>query len=595
MQKQMIVALLVGASALAARGADEWPAFTMDWRAGVESPADVSFLLSAPAGKDGFITVKDGHFVRPDGSRLRIWGINATGAAGLPDKANAPVIAAALARRGINCIRFHFLDKVGTLIAADRDDTRTLDPQALDRLDRFVFELKQRGIYADLNLNVYRTYKPGDGVRDCVPLGIAKGATYFDARLLELQREYARQLLTHTNAYTGHAYREEPAVAVVEFVNENSLVEAWTQNRLVGTQTSKPTDTWHDIPPSYAADLTQQYNAWLPQHVTAAQLAAWRDASGLVPRLRKEEFAKADPARFNAEASFYMDVESGFFRGMAKFLREELGVKNLLIGDSDHNHGMSGYPHVAALAQLDAVDGHVYWQHPHYLNDPRSKRRSGFSIPNTPMVDDPPHSSVVQLSRTAVVGKPFTITEANHPFPAEFACEGVPVLAAYAALQDWDGIFWYSLAHQDVTTMGQSALAYFDFAKDAVKMNQLARLPADLAARPRGARQLVRWPADGRVRAGGDQQHHIGHRRTDLARERQGDRPRCRGYAALAGADRPPRDAARCDEKPARRRADAVHRHHARCARCPAHRHGAAPPPDGRLAHGEQRHDVECE
>ena len=474
MKKMMIVAVLAGAAVVAARGADEWPAFTMDWRAGVASPADVSFLLQAPAGKDGFIAVKDGHFVKPDGSRLRIWGLNATGLAGLPDQASAPVIAAALARRGINCIRFHFLDKVGTLIAANRDDTRALDPQALDRLDRFVFELKQRGIYADLNLNVYRTYKPGDDVRDCVPLGIAKGATYFDARLLELQREYARQLLTHTNAYTGHAYRAEPAVAVIEFVNENSLVEAWTQNRLVGTQTNKPTDTWHDIPPSYAADLTKQYNAWLPQHVAAAQLAAWRDASGLVPRLRKGEFAKADPARFNAEASFYMDVERGFFQGMAKFLREELGVKNLLIGDSDHNHGMSGYPHVAALAQLDAVDGHIYWQHPHYLTDLRSKRRTGFSIPNTPMVDDPPHSSVVQLSRTAVAGKPFTISEANHPFPAEFACEGVPVLAAYAALQDWDGIFWYSLAHQDVTTMEQSALAYFDFAKDAVKMNQLA-------------------------------------------------------------------------------------------------------------------------
>ena len=128
MKKTMIVALLVGTAVLAARGAEDWPAFTVDWRAGVDSPADVSCLLAAPAGKDGFITVKDGHFVKPDGSRLRIWGINATGAAGLPDKANAPVIAAALARRGINCIRFHFLDKVGTLIAADRDDTRTLDP-----------------------------------------------------------------------------------------------------------------------------------------------------------------------------------------------------------------------------------------------------------------------------------------------------------------------------------------------------------------------------------------------------------------------------------------------------------------------------------
>jgi hypothetical protein len=446
----------------------------VDWRAGVESPADVSFLLSAPAGKDGFIKVKDGHFVKPDGSRLRVWGINATGAAGLPATNNAPVIAAALARRGINCIRFHFLDKPGALTADGRDNTRVLDPAALDRLDRFVFELKQRGIYSDLNLNVYRRYKPGDGVRDCEWLGIGKGATYFDERLIELQREYARNLLTHTNAYTGRAYREEPAVAVIEFVNENSLIEAWLANRLNGNQTNKPSDTWHDIPPSYAADLTKKFNAWLPKHVDATKLAAWRDTSGLVPRLNKQQALKADADRFDAEASFYMELEHDFFRNMAKFLREEVCAKSLFIGDSDHNHGMSGYPHVAALAQLDAVDGHIYWQHPRYLTDPRSKRRSGFSIPNTPMVDDPRNSSVVQLSRTAVAGKPYMISEANHPFPAENACEGVPILAAYAALQDWDGIFWYSLAHQDVTTMEKSALAHFDFAKDAVKLNQIA-------------------------------------------------------------------------------------------------------------------------
>ena len=477
MKKRMILAALACTAVWAARGADEWPAYTVDWRAGVTSPADISFLLAAPEfdGRGpGFITVKDGHFVKPDSTRFRIWGLNATGKAGLPAETNAPVIAAALARRGINCIRFHFLDQVGTLIAADRDDTRALDPAALDRLDRFIFELKQRGIYADLNLNVYRTYKPGDGVRDCVPLGIGKGATYFDERLIELQREYVRQLLTHTNPYTGRAYREEPAVAVIEFVNENSLVEAWTQNRLVGTQTNRPSDTWHDIPPSYAADLTKKYNAWLPQHVTAAKLAQWRAADGQVPRLRKEQFAKADAERFEAEASFYMEVERNFFLNMSKFLREEVGAKSLFIGDSDHGHGLSGYPLAASLAQLDVVDGHVYWQHPNYHNDPKTQKRIGFSIANTPMVDDPAHSSVVQLSRTAVAGKPYTVSEVNHPFPAEYDGEGVPILAAYAGLQDWDGIFWYTLGHQDVAAMQQAGLAYFDFAKDAVKLNQLA-------------------------------------------------------------------------------------------------------------------------
>lgn len=471
MKHLLILSLLLAV----ARADDNWPAFPVEWNKTGSSPADVSFLLK-PANDR--ITVKDGHLVRGDGSRFRIWGINATGQAGLPATNAAPIIAARLATLGINCVRFHFLDKPGTLIAGDRDDTRALDPNAFARLDRFVFELKQHGIYSDLNLNVYRSYKPGDGVRDAELLGIGKGATYFDERLIELQREYARQLLTHVNPHTGRAYRDESAVAIVEFVNENSLVEAWFSNRLNGTQTKKASGTWHDIPPSYAEALTKKYNAWLTRNripvVDETIVSLKTGIPKTVPRLRKEEFGKADAKRFAAEAEFYMEIERGYFRDMARFLRDDLGVKALLIGNSDHGHYNSCYALVASLAQLDVVDGHIYWQHPNYITDPKTGRRTGFKIPNTAMVDDPQHSTAVQLSRTPVVGKPYTVSEANHPFPHEYAAEGVPILAAYAALQDWDGIFWYTLGHQDVSTMENSGLAFFDFAKDPVKLSQIA-------------------------------------------------------------------------------------------------------------------------
>lgn len=453
--------------------------FTVDWPATGEFPADVSFLLPAPAGKDGFISAKDGHLVRPDGSRFRIWGINATAKTTVPPKPDAPVLAANLARRGLNCVRFHFLDRLAPagLVDATRNDTRALDPVQLDKLDCFIAELKKHGIYADLNLNVARSYKPGDGVRDHDLLGFGKSVTYFDERLIELQKEYAKQLLTHVNPYTGKAYREEPAVAVVEFVNENSLIEAWIDGRVKGQQTQKTGGTWVDIPPSYGQALTAKYNEWLANQAAPDVLARLRTEAGVaatapVPRLQPSEFKKASQERFRLEASFYMETERRFFRMMSAYLREELAVKPLLIGNSDHGHGHSGYPIVDSTSQLDVVDSHVYWQHPHYRTDERGKT-IGFDISNTPMVDDPLHSSVVQLSRTAVAGKPFTVSEVNHPFPNEFACEGIPVLAAYAALQDWDGIFWYTLSHSDVLAEEAVQHGHFDFSKDPVKMSQL--------------------------------------------------------------------------------------------------------------------------
>ena len=63
------------------------------------------------------------------------------------------------------------------------------------------------------------------------------------------------------------------------------------------------------------------------------------------------------------------------------------------------------------------------------LPDPKT-RKQGFSIGNTPMVNDPLNSTVVQLSRSPVAGKPYTVSEINHPFPNEYACEGIGVLAA---------------------------------------------------------------------------------------------------------------------------------------------------------------------
>jgi hypothetical protein len=473
---------IAAAAGVSSAQEESWAPFPVDWKSDAErtSPVDLSFLLDVPAGQAGRMRIADGHLVRGDGRRLRLWGINVSMAAGLPAQENAPRIARRLAETGINCVRFHFLDVPAPrgLIAADRDDTQHLDPAQLDRLDRFIAELKQRGIYADLNLNVAHPYKPGDGVRDYELLGFAKALTYFDPRLIELQKQYARMLLTHRNPYTGSAYNAEPAVALVELLNENSLVESWINGRLLGRNTRRNPGTWSDIPASYEPPLTERYNAWLKDELSAAQLAKLRAEAGMpaeaaIPRLKPGEFPAASRLRFQTEAAFYVALERQYFDDMAQFLRDELGVKAPLIGSSDHNHGQSGYPHESATSRLDVVDGHVYWQHPSYIRDPETNRTVGFRIANTPMVLDPLKSTVVQLARSAVAGKPYTVSEVNHPFPAEFAAEGIPLLAAYAAFQDWDGIFWYTLGHEDPVAATAGRLGHFDFFPDPVKMAEL--------------------------------------------------------------------------------------------------------------------------
>ncbi len=461
-------------SAAVARGADvDLKPYQIDWSKTGQSAIDMSGFLQSPAGRDGFVRVEGQRLVRHDGSRLRIWGVNLTGPECFPSKELAPTIAGDLARFGVNCVRFHHMDGPWSpLFDKGRNDTAEFDPEAVDRLDFFIAELKYLGIYSNLNLNVSRQYKPGDGVRDAELLGYGKSATYFNPRLIELQHDFARKLLTHRNPYTQNEYRAEPAVATVEMVNENSVLEGWVGRRLVGKDTTEESPTWRPIPVSYAEELTEQYNQWLEKNISTGDLAELRREAGgsRVERLAPPQFADASKLRFTTEARFYIELERNFFEGMKRLLRDELGVKVPLVGTADHNDGYCGYSHVESNMVFDLIDGHGYWQHP--------RTGSDFWIANTPMVNDPLDSTVTQFARTPVADRPYTISETNHPYPAEYACEGIPILTAYALLHDWDGIYWFTYGKGRMQEPDKGWQSSFDFSNDPVKMTHLAACAA---------------------------------------------------------------------------------------------------------------------
>jgi hypothetical protein len=434
--------------------------FSMDHRRGAQSasPVDVSFLLDAPAGKHGFIKVKDGHLATGDGQRIRLWGVNITdwspGSQQIPSKTDAPFWVATLARFGVNCVRFQFLDLETPrgLVDRQREDTRALDAEAFDREDFFIAELEKRGIYIDFNLLVGRPFKKGDGVEDATLLRQgSKGTSLYDKRLIELQKEYAQQLLDHLNPYTKVRYTADPAVALVEINNENAI------------------DIGYRAPSAfYLTELTEMYNAWLAKHRTAEEIAQLRTMAKVatadpVPLMQwRGQAASAPPLRFSAEAEFYNDVQRDYFNNMEKYLKETLGSKSLVIATADHGHSGSGYPILRATTSIDVIDGHDYWLHPEMY------------VRKSPMVNDPPNSTVVELSRSAIAGKPYTVSEVNNPFPNDYDGEGIPILASYGLLQDWDGIMWYTFEPKSDPAWKPYVGDPFDISLDPVKMPELA-------------------------------------------------------------------------------------------------------------------------
>jgi hypothetical protein len=427
--------------------------YVMDHRRGAGALIDLSFLLEAPAGRSGFVRVEHGHLVNPQGEPLRFWGVNLTewtrGSVSIPSKEDAPMWAATLARFGVNVVRLHFLDLPTPrgLIDGQRDDSQHFDAGQLDREDFFIAELLKRGIYVDWNMNVGRNFKSGDLV---LATRLGKGPLLFNRRLVELQKDYARQILTHVNPYTKRSYVEEPGVALVEIVNEDAIYVGWTA----------------DSP--YNQELTDLYHDWLERNLSAEEMARLRVVTGVaspapIPRLKGPAVSTAPAEQYYIECRFIRDLEAGYFQEMHAFLKKTLGVKPPVVATADHSHSSSGYMLVADTSLLDVVDGHTYWQHP-----------SDRTYRHAPMVNDPLNSTVAELSRSAVAGKPYTVSEVNNPYPNQFGCEGIPILAAYAGFLDWDAVVWYTFEPKKSADSPAYVGDPFDLSLDPVKMPQLA-------------------------------------------------------------------------------------------------------------------------
>jgi hypothetical protein len=232
---------------------------------------NLSGWLPKPAGKLGPIRAgADGHLYGGS-ERIRFFGVNICFGANFPRKADAEKVAGRLAKFGINVVRFHHMDNRAFpdgIRARNVAHNRDLDAEALDRLDYFIAQLKRQGIYANLNLLVSRPFNAADGLPaaiERIPWKDRHAAGFFHAPMIELQKEYARKLLSHRNPYTELTYAEDPAVAFIEINNENGLIHGWLGNEV------------DRLPGEFLADLQRQWNSWLQRRYRSTDLVrkAW--------------------------------------------------------------------------------------------------------------------------------------------------------------------------------------------------------------------------------------------------------------------------------------------------------------------------------
>ena len=436
---------------------------------------DFSWLNDGPVGKHGHVTTKDGHFVFEDGTPVKFFGVNLGFEIARPDKKVAEVVAEDLYRSGANMARIHAIDcSYGGIIDYKQETTQHFDPVELDKLDYLIYCLREKGIYLHLDMTAGRIFKAADGFNEEELEYLSRNARavrFFDERIIKLESEFITNYLTHRNPYTGLRYCDDPAVAIVQYTNENSIT--WYQ--LPGTRTA------------FDKVLDMRFNVWLCDKYGSrdAVMAAWTNADGLCFLGDEEDpFAGTvrrpplsswgepltewnnpvdavnPPIRHAEHMAFLREIEENTFKGVYKMIRD-LGYKSAI--------NLSNYPEAAVDVKMnslgDVMEKNPYWNHPLGPYQPPAQFFPHSMADTDPRIPQYVHfsHSLGVASRGRVADKPFMITEWNAGNPTDFRADALFQMASYGAFQDWDGftLFIYSFYGDEETFFNENRFDSF--------------------------------------------------------------------------------------------------------------------------------------
>ncbi len=174
-------------------------------------------------------------------------------------------------------------------------------------------------------------------------------------------------------------------------------------------------------------------------------------------------FAETEsPQRTIDRMRFLAETEKAYFDDMRALIQKDLGSKALVTGTI-----VFGPLGLYAQSEMDFIDSHAYWQHPRFPNRPWDA--GDWLIDQKPMTDYPNEATLFRLAAERLAGKPYTCTEYNHPAPLDSQAECVPMMASFAAAQDWDGIWFYTYSHSSDDWDRDNMNSYFDIDTNPAK------------------------------------------------------------------------------------------------------------------------------
>lgn len=420
-----------------------------------DSLLDLRYLNEDVAGENGFVRLsEDGQgFVRGDGQPLRFW-------AGTDYNQRKLSIeemkrhAEFLAKRGVNVVRWHG-DLAPQLNRRDRRDGKTValtdvDEKELDEAFKLVAGMKEAGIYTVLSpyWGSHTRREANWDIPNPVNNNLA-GLVFFLPEVQEAYKGYLRALYTRPNPYTGIALKDEPAVAIIQLQNEDSMLFYTMQNVRGEAETI----------------LRQQYLDWLLKKYGSLEgiQEAWKGYTydvrhpdwedGLPGIMLVWEFTvdgirskQAEPGFLERRADqleFFARTMRNFNAEMVRFIREDLGAPQLI----NAGNWKSVDPVSADDAERWSYTATDVIGKNHYYGALHTGRTRGWQILPDHIYENRSATRNPRRLPTnvrQVWGHPFIIPESLWVPPNRYESEGPLMVASQQSVNGMDAFFWFA-------------------------------------------------------------------------------------------------------------------------------------------------------
>jgi hypothetical protein len=426
---------------------------------GVSPMLNLRFLNEEMAGSHGFIHLsEDGESFMAGDQPIRFWPVN-SGAGDMNDEELA-AHAAFLAQMGVNMVRYH-----GSINPAGKGtDIYDVDRKEINNIWRVVAAMKKQGIYTTISpfwphnghMGGWLPKEWGiDGYSDKDDLW---GVMYFNDRLQDAYKAWVRVLYTEKNPYTGIALKDEPAVGIIQIMNEDGVF-FWTMQ---------------NMKPALKKMVQAKYTTWLQKKygTLANAFAAWGKASlpgddlkapvaDLYSTFEMTQDAQADKAlRLRDQVEFYADTQFDFYKNIHNYYKNVLGCQQIINAE---NWTTASPARLHDLERWTNTSNEVlainrYYDPGHYGENSGWRIDPGHHYMGLSALKNP---QKLPINVKQVAGHPFVMTESGWNLPHKYSAEGPFLISTIESITGFDAYYWFAAEGVDY-----SRDPYFEFTKD---------------------------------------------------------------------------------------------------------------------------------